>query len=375
MASLQETLPKKLLVLQGPIGIGKSSELHRLALQALSAEPSRPQVILCELPAGEQEDDPQGMLDLFLGSLLAEIGPSDASTQLTSLDMRIAFALRCLEKMLRPFLLLVDNAERMLDEGGQLAPCWEQFLKKFLRSQHRALLVLATREWPGWYEGERAFLTERAVPPLTNDAGALLLQHLGLLSVPLDYLRQASEAVGGIPLCLEWIASLVQEPMWLDRWEESDDLDERAGANGAQDVLTQRLLRLLGDTSLFGGPIATKLNPLLERVIEKRLSTEAYQVLCLLALANIPLGKPALQRICPRPRLLKELSATSLLAAYPQRVQLLPMVAAALRSRLSAAQKEALEAQLIDAYAHWLDMGNAHEHEMGRWLLNWHACI
>src|SRR5260370_39279336 len=106
-----------------------------------------------------------------------------------------------------------------------------------------------------------------------------------------------------------------------------------------------------------GGPIAPKLSPLLERIIDKRLSAEAYQVLCTLALANVPLGKPALQLICPRPRLLKELSATSLLAAYPHHVQLLPMVASVVRSRLSAEQQDALEAELIRALKGWKNKG------------------
>ncbi len=365
VTSLQEILPKKLVVLQGPVGIGKSSELHRIALQVLSTEHAHPQVILCELPAVEQEAGPERALELFLGTLLVEMGSPDASTQITSLDARIAFALHCLEKAARPFLLLVDNAEHLLDEQGTLAPCWEHFLQRFLRSKHRASLVLATREWPGWYEGERAFLAERFVPPLSADAGALLLQHLGLETVPVEYLRQVSEVVGGIPLCLEWVASLVQEPMWLDKWEESEDLDEQEEVSVAEDVLTRRLLRLLDDASLFGGPIATKLNPLLERIIEKRLSEEAYAVLCILALANVPLGKPALQMVCPRPRLLKEFSATSLLAAYPHRVQLLPMVAAAVRARLSAEQTFALEAHLIDVYCHWLAEGNVTDREVG----------
>ena len=356
-ASLQETLPRKLVVLQGPVGIGKSSELHRIALQVLSAEPSHPQVIFCEFPPAEQGTAPQSALELLLGTLLAEIGPSDAFMEMTSLEARIAFAFHCLEKTSRPLLLLVDNAEQLLDERGQLAPCWEQFLRRFLRSQHRASLVLATREWPGWYEGERAFLSERTVPPLSADAGALLLQHLGLSSISPDSLRRASEAVGGVPLCLEWVASLVQEPMWLDTWEQSDNLDEQSGESGEGDLLTRRLQRLLQDASLFGGPIATKLGPLLERIIDKRLSAEAYQVLCTLALANVPLGKPALQLICPRPRLLKELSATSLLAAYPHRVQLLPMVASVVRSSLSAEQQDALEAELIRALKGWKKKG------------------
>jgi transcriptional regulator with XRE-family HTH domain/tetratricopeptide (TPR) repeat protein len=353
MASLHERLPRKLVVLQGPVGIGKSSELHRIALQTLSSDTAHPQVILCELPAGDLGTDAQAALDLLVGTLLVEIGPAEASAQLIALEARIAFAFHCLEKASRPLLLLVDNAEQLLDEQGQLAPCWEEFLKRFLRNQHRATLVLATREWPGWYEGERAFLAERTVPSLTADVGALLLQQLGLATVLLEHLRRASEAVGGVPLCLEWVASLVQEPMWLDRWEENDDLDGQSEG----DQLTLRLQRLLEDASLFGGPIAAKLHPLLERLIDQRLSADAYQVLCHLALAAVPLGKPALQVICPRPRLLKELSATSLLAAYPQRVQLLPMVASAVRARLTEQQTHALETDLMRAYKTWKHKG------------------
>jgi hypothetical protein len=360
-ASLQEALPKKLIVLQGPVGIGKSSELHRLALYMLSLDSSRFQVSLCELPAAEREIDPESALDFLLGTLLVEMGSPDASLHLPSLDLRTTYALHTLEKASRPALLFVDNGERLLNEEGRFAPCWERFLQRFLRSQHRSTLVLATREWPGWFEGDRAFVVERVVPPLSSEAGALLLQQLGLADVPAEYLQQTSEAVGGVPLCLEWVASLVQEPMWLDEWQESDDLD---GEDTGQ-VSMRRLMRLLDDTSLFGGPIATKLHPLLERIIEKRLSPEAYQVLCTLSLAHLPLGKPALPLLCPRPRLLKELSATSLLVAYPHRVQVLPMVASAVQARLSVEQRYQIEERLIEAYRLCLNDGKASIREMG----------
>ena len=177
-------------------------------------------------------------------------------------------------------MLFVNNGERLLNEEGRLALCWERFLQRFLRSQHRSTLVLATREWPGWFGGERAFVVERVVPPLSPEAGALLLQQLGLADVPVEYLQQASEAVGGVPLCLEWVASLAQEPTWLDEWQESDALDESEEEGDAGQISTRRLMRLL-----------------------------------------------------------KELSATSLLIAYPHSVQVLPMVASAVQTRLSAEQR------------------------------------
>ncbi|HVB20547.1 MAG TPA: hypothetical protein VNG51_01195 [Ktedonobacteraceae bacterium] len=365
IASLQGPLPKKLVVLQGPVGIGKSSELHRIALHFLSSGENHPHILLCDMPVLEREAGPESMLDLFLGTVLAEFGPADSAMQSATLIMRSQLVLEYLEKAARPFLLLIDNAEQLLDTHGSIAPCWEQFLRTFLRSQHRTSLVLATREWPGWFEGERAFLAERAVPALSVEDGAALLQQLGLTAIPVASLRQAVENVGGVPLCLEWLASLVQEPLWLDTWEESDDLDEEEDTSDAQEMMTRRLSRLLDDTSLFGGPIANKLTPLLNRILEKRLSPEAVQVLQVLACATMPLGKPALQVICLRPRLLKELRVVSLLAAYPHRVQVLPMVAAQIRAYLSHEQRHHCEEQLIEAYSCWLDKGTVGIQEAG----------
>jgi tetratricopeptide (TPR) repeat protein len=367
IASLQETLPKKLVVLQGPVGIGKSSELHRLALHFLAADTPRPHVLLCELPAVERESGPENALDVVLATLLVEVGPADAASQMSSLEARMALVLTCLEKTSRALLLLVDNAEHLLDEQGRLAPCWQQFLGSFLRSQHRACLVVATKEWPGWSEGERVFVAEYVVPALSAEAGAQVLQQLGLASVARQHLQQVSHAVGGVPLCLEWVAALAQEPLLGDDWQGIlEDAGEQAEQEARQrESLTHRLLGLLEDPSLFGGHVAAKLTPLLERILHNRLSTEATELLHVLSLANIALGKPAVQRVCSHPRVLKELRNASLLMAYSHRVQVLPMVAALVHARVSPAQQQQGEEHLIDALSTWLDEGKANDHEMG----------
>jgi len=361
--SLHESFAKKLVVLQGPSGIGKSSELYRVARHFLTVAPPRPHVVLCPFPNVEEQTEPEHALDILLGSLLSETGPSDAPLQTATLTVRVAFALKYLEKCDHSVLVLVDNGEQLLDRQGHLAPCWQMFLERFLRSQHRTTLVLATKEWPGWDGTEQVFVDERMIPLLTPDESILVLQRLGLAAVLEDDLRQVSEAVGGIPLCLGWVASLVQKPLWLDSWDDMDDLSEHEHAT--EEVLTRRLHHLLHDPALFGGPIANRLTPLLERVIDKRLSVEAVGVLHALALAGMPLGKAALQQLCPRPSLLKELRAVSLLTAHQQRVQVLPMVASAVRSRLSSEQQRAIEEQLIEAYQHWLNEGEMSDKEMG----------
>ncbi|MHB8595805.1 MAG: hypothetical protein ACYDER_03230 [Ktedonobacteraceae bacterium] len=354
LASLQDTaVMRKLMVLQGPTGIGKSSELHRIAHHFLALEP-RPLVILCDFPSVEKQGEPENALDLLLGTLLVEIGSADDPVRMASLSTRMTFVLDSLGKLSRPVLILVDNAEQLIDSQGHIAPCWQNFLSQFLRRRHHTSLVLATKEWPGWHEGERMFVAERTVPLLLIEDGVTLLQKLGLSPVPEAYLRQVSDAVGGIPLCLEWVASLVKKSLWFDSW---DDLDDLATADEGEEaeLLTRRLLRLLDDPLLFGGPIASKLAPLLERIITQRLSAEALQVLYTLSLASIPLGKIALQQLCSRPGLLRELRALSLLTTHAQRVQVLPMVASLVRSHLLPEQQQQIEERLIGAYLAWLE--------------------
>jgi len=94
------------------------------------------------------------------------------------------------------------------------------------------------------------------------------------------------EAVGGIPLCLEWVATLVQEPLLQDGWAAFEEESEIASSELAS---IQSLAHLLEDASLFGGPVAARVTSLLERVI-KRLSSEASLALRELAISPLPLS-------------------------------------------------------------------------------------
>jgi tetratricopeptide (TPR) repeat protein/transcriptional regulator with XRE-family HTH domain len=350
---VQGRTARKLIILQGPMGVGKSSELHRLATYFIETTQPAYTVIWLPLPT-ERNDGAEASLEMFLGTTLTDLGAPSSTPVLASLDARMTSVLVHLERSSQRVILLVDNAEGVLTNEGVLAPCWEQFLAQFLSFQHQATIILATKEWPGWPGRERSLIAEIIVPPLSIEASILLLQHLGLERVPVHHLQTVSERVGGIPLCLEWVAALAQDPILLDEWQ-GFDLDEE-GRSSSQDV-TRHLLRLLDEPSLLRGHFANKLQPLLERIIEQRLSSEAGTLLQQLAVANVPLGIPALKVLCQRPHVMKELRDASLLVAYPHRVQLLPMVASAVYQQLTLVQVKEKEEQLTQALTYWLDEG------------------
>jgi len=356
VTSLQGSLPKKLLILQGPAGIGKSSELRRLANRFLQNVPSY-YVVLCELPPIEQEAiGPDIALELLLGDILEVVGPPLASMPTTNLQARVKYVLDCLARADRAVLLLLDNAEQLLNEQGNLAPGWKQFLTKFAQAHHGASLVLASQEWPGSFMEEAQLVMHTMIPPLSKEEGCLLLQRLGLQDIPEEQLGIVVEAVSGIPQCLEWLVRLVQEPLLRNDWAAFEEDEEG-------EMRTQHLASLLEDASLFSGPVATRLQPLMERVI-KRLSPEGHMALRELACSPVPLGSSALKALYRDPTPLKELRDASLLVAY-KRVQLLPMVAAQVRLSLSIEQIGTAEERLIQALTCWLDRGIADIREQG----------
>ncbi|HJT59809.1 MAG TPA: AAA family ATPase [Ktedonobacteraceae bacterium] len=346
---------KKLIVLQGPIGIGKSSELTRLASQFQRDQGSF-HVIWLPFSAAERTSGPEVALDVLLATLLSACGVAPMPSEVPRERLMAAF-LASLKQHSRPLVILLDNAECLLDEQGMLAPCWEAFLTQFVRSRHQASLLLATKEWHGWPGRESVFVAETVVPPLSTDESVRLLQHLGLEELSVEQLQAVGMRMAGIPLLLEWTAKLVADPLLLNDWSGFDERDGLLHAHTTQESRARRLQRLLDDPALLGAHLAARLTPLLEYIMETHLSPEARHVLERLAVATIPLGKAALQVLCPRPALLKELRDASLLAAYTNRVQVLPMVAETVRQQLTAEQRREAEDLVIQAYIAWREQG------------------
>ena len=369
LGMIQSSTPKKLLVVQGPVGIGKSSELHRLIQHFIAASEPAYHVIWIPLLPAERGAGPESSLEVVLGNMLAESGGPALTAELASWEQRQRLALALLEQSTRPVVILVDNAESVLDEGGILAACWEEFLAHFLRRQHKATLIMATKEWPGWSGRDRTFVRETTVPPLDMQTGVLLLQQQGLEAVPTEQLQEVCRRAGGIPLYLEWIASLAQNPHQLKQWESFDVVEGQDGqleaGKKAGLEMAGRLTRLLAEPTLLRGHLAGKMRPLLEHLLEKRLSPEARALLAQLAVCNVPLGKTALQVLCEHPGPINELRNCSLLVSYAHRVQVLPIVAAGVVQGLTTEQEWELEEQVIGALKRWVDEGTIGMQEAG----------
>jgi tetratricopeptide (TPR) repeat protein len=359
---------KKVIVIPGPSGIGKTSELARFAAQIRRANSHRP--VLCDFREASRVPGPEEALEIFMGTMLSALGYAQPQVPPASLEERVAVLLEQAEKSLVPVILIADHAECILNEEGKLAICWERFLVKLLKYQHQATIVLSTRQWPTWFAGELRFLAEVPVPPLSVEHSVLLLQQLGLQSVPQPLLLEISEKVGHVPICLEWVAVLATQPTLPGEGEHGTPaLKDPAGAAFAHD-LTASVRRLIAEPYIFGGTLAEEIAPLLEQLLTNyHLSPEALELLQTVSLATVPLARPALDVLASQwTRIIRELRRASLLASYADRVQALPSVASAIVRNLSPEARTWREKALITAYQAWLGEGSfaaQYENEKG----------
>lgn len=94
---------------------------------------------------------PSEQLDLFLASfLLAQDYRQAELTTLTPLRERIEQVVQALIKTDQRIALILDDAQVLLNEQGDITPEWLLFFEQFVEKQHQATLFLASREWPGW---------------------------------------------------------------------------------------------------------------------------------------------------------------------------------------------------------------------------------
>jgi hypothetical protein len=243
---------KKLVIVRGAAGIGKSSELSRLAILLLGHTSYR--VMFYDLRPHGRARTPEETFGEFLGTVFLELGVSLPQVPSLPLEDQAVLLLDRLERLEQRFMMLVDHGECLMQENHRLASCWEYFFSLFLRGRHQGKIVVTTRLWLGWTGNDPLLVDETTIPPLSQEQAVHLLQQLGLQKVPVSLLQDVYYSIGGIPLCLEWVAAWVKQPTQGD-WEAFElEEGEFTGVQPTSSMMTKVLQRLLAGPRVFGGP-------------------------------------------------------------------------------------------------------------------------
>ena len=171
-------------------------------------------------------------------------------------------------------VLLLDNVESLLDKNGYLLdPNLRLFLEIFLRQQHKARLLITSREPIALADDvrlyEKAVFMEEGLP--LDDAIALLKafdpdHSLGLADAEQGILEEAVAKTYGYPRALEALVGILAEDPFMS------------------------LTSLLGNEDLFGDMVIEKL----VREAQSRLDTDATRVMQALAVYGRPVTEIAI---------------------------------------------------------------------------------
>ena len=223
---LLDPIAPKLVVLQGSLGAGKSCALHALGWRIKDVQPAPPAVSLVEFDAEVPEPDDEAILDQFLCAVLTDLGYASAievMRQRKTLPERFTVAFEVLEQAPRSIILL-DKAEVVIDAQGAIAPFWDQFLTQLLRRAHQLTIILATREWPGWY-GDSSFILETQLPSLSPQACAVILRRSGFADEQEDLLMRVAGALSNHPEAILWFARLARKKVFHLSYSDSGEPD------------------------------------------------------------------------------------------------------------------------------------------------------
>ncbi len=357
MLSYLETRAKKLVVVQGMMGIGKSSGIKLLLQNVLEREEGWP--VLYSFPTAT-DITPTDHLDTFLATILAELQVSEPEASKTPpLAKRIEQVMTRLAETEQRIILLIDDAQVIMDERGQLPHEWQQFFTEYLRSNHQALIYLATRQWPLWTGRERSFVVDgddAILPRLDPQAGTSIWQRLGFTDVPEKLLQDATDRCGGNALMIELRAANLQRPRFSFGWQRNKTSQEKKSEH------QQLIEQLLTDPHIFG-TADVEARQLLQQVIGRRLSHDALQILEALAATPMALPFPLLLEINPQAEYaFAELLQASLIdrttMEQDERAVLQPLAREATIHQLLADKRLVeTEQQLIHAYTVWLEQG------------------
>ncbi len=263
---------------------------------------------------------------------------------------RVQLGLQVICEVTTRLVVLIDDAQVLLEQGGELSSGWQQFLNGVIEHNHQATLFLATRVWPGWTERKDSYLVQTDLETLSPETCIEVWERLGYVDEREDTLRKAAELCGYNPRMMEIVAQYVAKPVYSfgwSSWHEPIESNEREG-----------LARFIKNPHYLSSA-RIDAYPLLDEIITMRLSPDARQLLAVLAVSALPLPAPLLTYLTEHPkRCVKELVRSSLLARDPDRLHLLPLVSESSLQQLSQKERESIEQRLITAYQHWIQEGS-----------------
>jgi hypothetical protein len=349
------TTRKKVIVIQAALGAGKTScmkllqkrlfrdaedahVIHHECKRSINLEPSR------------NEKTPEEHLDVLLAHILNDLQPQQAERyEAPSTMERIRLALQAICEVTTPLVILIDDAQVLLEPDGELYSGWQQFLNEVIEHNHHASLFIATREWPGWTERKDSYLVQTDLEALSPETCIQVWKQLGYVDEQEAILRQAAHICEYNPRMMEIVAQNVEKPLYSfgwSNWRGTMRLNEQQG-----------LARFVEDPHYLSNAMLDAY-PLLDEIITTRLSPDTRKLLAILAVAPVSLPAPLLIYLTEHPkRCVKELMRTSLLARDPDRLRLLPLVAESALQQLSEDERVNIEACLITAYQHWMREG------------------
>jgi hypothetical protein len=347
---------KKVVVLQAALGAGKTSCL-KLLQKRLVEDAKGADVIYhtckgtADLETSPKEKTPAEHLDVLLAHILNDLQPRQAERHEVLPTMeRIQLALQVICEVTTRLVILIDDAQALLEEGGELSLGWRQFLSGVIERNHPVTLFLATRVWPGWAERKDAYLVQTNLETLSPETCIEVWKRLGYVDEREDTLRKAAELCGYNPRMMEIVAQYVAKPVYSfgwSSWHEPIESGEREG-----------LARFIKNPHYLSSAMIDAY-PLLEEIITTRLSPDARQLLAVLAVSALPLPAPLLTYLTEHPNwCVKELVHSSLLARDPERLHLLPLVSESSLQQLSQMERASIEQRLITAYQHWIQEGS-----------------
>ncbi len=348
---------RKLVVIQGHMGIGKSHALALLTQHLASL--SDYYLIPYRFSSGEGKT-PEDQLDTFLATLQADLL---GGTSITDTMKQPPLAERMEQvfstmKQRGKVVLLLDDVQEVFSSATQWPTVWEQFFLAFVKEPHTSTMFLASRLWPGWPDRRLTYIEETELPSLSPESCVRLWKRAGFSDVPEQLLHQVSERYGGNPQVIDMKANSLKRPGFTLSWQ-SKRRHDLLPSNTQENEHTRLIKKLLSEDAIFTKTDISS-RKMLTQVITGRLSHQATRMLEMLAVS--PLGIPFSlldEEFRDFEIAYDELVRTSLVdlsMAASDRAAAAPLVREAqVHALLNDGRKEGIEQRVTDLYILWLN--------------------